>query len=149
MPTDPTELRRVLLEIVGAHTDVGAGTSSLSVAEADGRHLLSVHRLSEVTGRPEREIRRDVDAGTILAVPGGQGPLVRWPDVSPKPPSVRPGAALLTVEAAAEVMSIGRTAMYKLVQDGEVRSIKVGRSRRIPRTELDAFITRALEDEGI
>lgn len=51
---------------------------------------------------------------------------------------------LYTVEESAERANVSRTTMYNLIRAGEIRSIKVRRTRRIPRTELDAYIEREL-----
>ena len=56
---------------------------------------------------------------------------------------------LLSVEEAAERLGIRRTLMYALVMSGEVRSIHVGRLRRVPSQALEAFVARRLaETEG-
>ena len=55
---------------------------------------------------------------------------------------------LITVEAAAELLSISRTRMYALIKAGEVMSVRVGRLRRIPVGALDAFMTRLLSDQN-
>jgi excisionase family DNA binding protein len=47
---------------------------------------------------------------------------------------------LLTVEAAALRLGIGRTAMYALVKSGDVESIRIGHLRRIPVDALHTFI---------
>ncbi len=49
---------------------------------------------------------------------------------------------LLTVEDAAERLSISRTRMYALIKSGDVTSVRVGRLRRIPATALVAFTVR-------
>jgi excisionase family DNA binding protein len=49
---------------------------------------------------------------------------------------------LLTVEEAAQQLSIGRPKMYQLVMQREVLSFKIGASRRIPVTALEAYVTR-------
>lgn len=49
---------------------------------------------------------------------------------------------LLTVEAAAERLSISRTRMYALLKSGDVTSVRVGRLRRIPVSALGAFTAR-------
>lgn len=49
---------------------------------------------------------------------------------------------MLTVEEAAQQLRIGRTQMFALIASGEVNSVKIGRSRRIPRVALDAYVTR-------
>lgn len=47
---------------------------------------------------------------------------------------------LLTVPEAAAALGIGRSQLYKLVLSGELRTIKIGRSRRIPIRALDELI---------
>jgi excisionase family DNA binding protein len=49
---------------------------------------------------------------------------------------------LLTPEQAAAELGIGRTRMYTLIAEGEVDSVKVGRSRRVPRQALVEYIDR-------
>ena len=39
---------------------------------------------------------------------------------------------LLTPEEAAEVLNIGRDKVYKLIRTGELASVKIGKSRRVP-----------------
>jgi excisionase family DNA binding protein len=46
---------------------------------------------------------------------------------------------LLTVEAAAERLSISRTRMYILIKSGDVMSVRVGRLRRVPVFALEAY----------
>ena len=48
---------------------------------------------------------------------------------------------LLTVEAAADRLSISRTRMYALIKTGEITSVRVGRLRRIPTAALDTYMT--------
>ena len=47
---------------------------------------------------------------------------------------------LLTVEEMASVLRIGRNPAYQLVKDGDIQSIRVGRSIRIPRNALIQFV---------
>ena len=58
---------------------------------------------------------------------------------------------LLTVERAAELLSISRAALYPMVISGEIESITIGRSRRITRDAVLRFIegrvTTASADE--
>ena len=49
---------------------------------------------------------------------------------------------LLTVVEAARRLGIGRSSMYRLLDAGEVRSIHVGRSHRIPVDALSEFVNR-------
>jgi excisionase family DNA binding protein len=51
---------------------------------------------------------------------------------------------LLTVEAAAEQLSIGRTTMYALIKDGQITTVRVGRLRRIPADALTAYTARLI-----
>ena len=43
-------------------------------------------------------------------------------------------------EAAREVLHLGRTRVFELVASGALKSISIGRSRRIPETALQEFI---------
>lgn len=47
---------------------------------------------------------------------------------------------LLTVGEMASVLRIGRNAAYQLVKAGNVQSIHVGRSIRVPRNALVQFV---------
>jgi excisionase family DNA binding protein len=47
---------------------------------------------------------------------------------------------LLTVEDAAQVLALGRTKVYELVESGALRSVKIGRCRRIPVQALREFV---------
>jgi excisionase family DNA binding protein len=49
-------------------------------------------------------------------------------------------AVLLTVEDAAQALALGRTKIYELVDTGALRSVKIGRSRRIPVQALHEFV---------
>lgn len=54
---------------------------------------------------------------------------------------------LLTVSELSSVLRIGRNAAYQLVKDGDIKSLHVGRSIRIPRTALIQFIERTQVNE--
>ena len=47
---------------------------------------------------------------------------------------------LLDIEPAAEVVGISRSTMYRLMNDGSIRSVHIGRRRLIERAELDRFV---------
>lgn len=53
---------------------------------------------------------------------------------------------VLTIEQAANRLGIGRTTMYALVTAGQVRSVTIGRLRRIPAQCLDEYVARLLAD---
>lgn len=46
----------------------------------------------------------------------------------------------LTVTEAAEALRIGRNTAYNLVRCGKIKSIKVGRQLRVPKTVLKEFL---------
>jgi len=47
------------------------------------------------------------------------------------------GRLLLRVAEAAELLSISRSSLYQLMASGEVRTVRLGRTVRIPRGELE------------
>jgi excisionase family DNA binding protein len=47
---------------------------------------------------------------------------------------------LLTVEDAAQRLSIGRTTMYSLISAGAIKSVTIGRLRRIPSECLEEYV---------
>ena len=56
---------------------------------------------------------------------------------------------LLSVEEAARLLGIGRTVAYRLLSQGELRSVKVGGRRLIPRVAVEIFIAELLEDSQL
>lgn len=53
---------------------------------------------------------------------------------------------LLTVEEAARLLSIGRPKMWRLIMAGEVVSVKIGGSRRIPNSALEDYVRTLMAD---
>jgi excisionase family DNA binding protein len=49
----------------------------------------------------------------------------------------------LPVKVAISAASIGRTKLYELLNDGTLKSVKIGRKRLILRSSLDALLTPA------
>jgi excisionase family DNA binding protein len=49
---------------------------------------------------------------------------------------------LLTAEQAASAVSICRTKVYELLRTGQLESVQIGSSRRIPVDALDEFVLR-------
>jgi excisionase family DNA binding protein len=49
---------------------------------------------------------------------------------------------LLSVREWARAEGVGRDLAYRLVREGRVRSVAIGRKRLIPRSELEAWIQR-------
>lgn len=57
------------------------------------------------------------------------------------------GEILLTVNEAACRLAIGWTTLYELIANQELRSVKIGRARRIPASSVDEWIARHLNDQ--
>ena len=55
---------------------------------------------------------------------------------------------LLTTLEVAERLGIGKTMANSLIQTGEIASVRIGRSRRIPETALSAYITRLITEQA-
>ncbi|RKF25776.1 helix-turn-helix domain-containing protein [Micromonospora globbae] len=53
---------------------------------------------------------------------------------------------VLTVEEAAQRLGIGRTTMYGLVKNGEVRTVTIGRLRRVPLACLNEYVDNLLDN---
>ncbi|MEV5720650.1 excisionase family DNA-binding protein [Amycolatopsis mediterranei] len=49
---------------------------------------------------------------------------------------------LLTVEAAAKRLSVGRTTMYGLIKANEITTIRVGHLRRVPLFAITEYVKR-------
>ncbi len=54
---------------------------------------------------------------------------------------------LLTAEEVAQALGIGRSKVYELMASGQLRSVAIGRLRRVPAERLAEFVAR-LEVEG-
>ena len=59
-----------------------------------------------------------------------------------------PISLLVTIDEAARRLSIGRSHIYEQIQRGTLRSIRIGRSRRILNRDLEAFIVSRLGDSA-
>ena len=57
-------------------------------------------------------------------------------------------ALLLTPDEAGQRLRKSRTYVYQQMALGKLRSVTLGRSRRIPIAELDAFVARELDESG-
>lgn len=53
---------------------------------------------------------------------------------------MNPEPLLLTPEQAADLLGLGRTQTFALIKDGSLESVKIGRSRRIPREALAEYV---------
>lgn len=55
---------------------------------------------------------------------------------------------LVRVEEAARLCDLSRSRMYELIQSGEVPSVGIGRSRRVPVASLKEWIRRLVESQS-
>jgi len=53
---------------------------------------------------------------------------------------------LVTVNQAAELLGIGRSTVYELIEAGALKSVKRGASRRIPLKAIYDYVDRLIED---
>ena len=54
------------------------------------------------------------------------------------------GKKLLTVGEVQEMLSIGRTRVFSLIASGQLRSVLIGSSRRIPSDAVEEFVQELL-----
>ena len=59
---------------------------------------------------------------------------------------VRYARLLLTVPEAAEALAISRSKLYELLASGDVASIRIDGSRRIPLIALEEYVSRLLAE---
>jgi excisionase family DNA binding protein len=55
---------------------------------------------------------------------------------------------LVSPEEGANITHTSRSQFYKMLATKEIRSIKVGRLRRIPVSEIEAWVERQLEEQS-
>jgi excisionase family DNA binding protein len=106
-------------------TYTGVGTRHQAVTDALGtlrqRLAEAEHALSEA---------RDALATAEAAA-------AATPDTSTGPP------AAYTIEQVAQTLALSRSTIAEMVRRGEIRSVKLGGSRRVFRADLDAYIAAA------
>jgi excisionase family DNA binding protein len=56
------------------------------------------------------------------------------------------GRILYRPTEAAETLGLSRTRLYQLLAAGEIGSVKIGTSRRIPAADLEAFVNRKRQE---
>lgn len=56
-------------------------------------------------------------------------------------------ALALTIKDVQSELSLSRSRICELIRSGELPSIKIGRSRRIPRKAIEEFLDRLLEEQ--
>ena len=55
---------------------------------------------------------------------------------------------LVTPEEAARRLSVGRTTVYELMSTGELKSVNIGRCRRVPVSSLTLFVSSLIGTVG-
>lgn len=60
--------------------------------------------------------------------------------------NARPAKLLMTPEEAAQILSITRTRVYQLMRRGTLRSVKIGKARRVAVAALEAFVEQIQEE---
>lgn len=67
-------------------------------------------------------------------------------EIAQQPTRPLPERVLLTVEEAGEQLGIGRTLLYKLIANGEIESIRIGRLRRVPTAAIQDYASRIVNE---
>jgi excisionase family DNA binding protein len=88
-------------------------------------------RLGGRTADPSRELQQ-----------ANAHPTISPDTAAPPTASATDGQLLYRVEEAAQLLRLGRTTMYALIQDGTIRAVHIRRSCRITRAELERFTHR-------
>jgi excisionase family DNA binding protein len=55
---------------------------------------------------------------------------------------------LVPVAEAARLRSIGRTAAWELVRMQKIKSVKIGRTRRVPIVAIQEYIQRLMDEDA-
>jgi excisionase family DNA binding protein len=53
---------------------------------------------------------------------------------------------LMSVVEVAQMLSIGRTAAWELVRKQRIKSVKIGRTRRVPVSAVQEYVQRLLDE---
>jgi excisionase family DNA binding protein len=55
---------------------------------------------------------------------------------------------LVSVVEAAQMLSIGRTVAWELVRKQKIKSVKIGRTRRVPIAAIQDYIQRLMDEDA-
>ena len=55
-------------------------------------------------------------------------------------------SSLITVQASSDLLSVSRWTVYRLIWDNAVQSVQIGRSRRIVKASLEAYVQELIEE---
>ncbi len=62
--------------------------------------------------------------------------------------SSQPARILLTIKETAQSLSLSRSTVYELIRDGVLEVVHVGRSARVPKDAVVAFVTTLRVERG-
>jgi excisionase family DNA binding protein len=68
--------------------------------------------------------------------------------VTPSTQAQEPTEYLMSPEEVRQLLGLGRTYTYHLLATGAIPSVRIGRLRKVRRSDLDAFIDARLEKIG-
>ncbi len=109
---------------------------------ADIRRVVVIH------GAADRELT-DLLTRQGLATVVDTGETTIWAPAPPVPPvgaeeaeAERDPAVLVDIVTAARRLGIGRSSIYRLIEDGQLDVVHVGRSARIPADAIDDLVDR-------
>ena len=54
----------------------------------------------------------------------------------------------LTIAEVAEIMRVSKMTVYRLVHNGELPAVRVGRSFRVQETDVDEYLRKSFFDAG-
>ena len=63
-------------------------------------------------------------------------------------PTADTPCVMLTVEQAAAALDIGRTTTYALIKSGELRSLLIGRLRRVPADAIHDYTNHLMRQQN-
>lgn len=55
---------------------------------------------------------------------------------------------ILSVHHVREILGIGRTAVYRLLEEKQIRCFKIGNTYKIPKASVIEFVERSSKDGG-
>jgi excisionase family DNA binding protein len=55
---------------------------------------------------------------------------------------------LVSVAEVAQMLSIGRTAAWELVRKLKIKSVKIGRTRRVPIAAIEEYVLRLMDEDA-
>jgi excisionase family DNA binding protein len=110
-----------------------------------GTRLPSVSTVSELLGVPYSHVRTafsQLAARDLIRAsgPGYQVSRRAVPAGPPPSPDSPTGRVLLTVYEIAAIMRVSKMTVYRLIHTGELESIRVGRSFRVPEDSFRAYL---------